>query len=128
MLSTMRQDVVAILVISTGLLVSCAPSATEGGFDSANPAARLYAIEEAAEQHDQSAVPHLVEQLDADDPAVRFLAITALERLTDETFGYRYYDPPWARQATIDRWVRYVEQMSGSASTHGTGPEHEADG
>jgi hypothetical protein len=69
-----------------------------------------------------------VEQLDADDPAVRFLAITTLERLTDETFGYRYYDSPWERRAAIDRWVKYVEQMFGSAGTHGVGPEHEADG
>jgi hypothetical protein len=128
MLSAMRRVLAVILAIPTGLLAACAPSATEGGFESANPAARLYAIERAAEQDDQSAVPHLVEQLDADDPAVRFLAITALERLTDETFGYQYYDPPWQRQAAIDRWVRYVEQMSGSAGTHGAGPEHEADG
>jgi hypothetical protein len=117
-----------ILASGTGVLVSCAPSATEGGFDSANPAARLYAIEQAATEHDQSAVPHLVEQLDADDPAVRFLAITALERLTDETLGYRYYDPPWERQVAIDRWVNYVEQMSGPASPRDAGPEHQADG
>lgn len=124
----MRQFLGVILAASVALLAACAPSATEGGFESANPAARLYAIERAAEQNDQSAVPHLVEQLDADDPAVRFLAITTLERLTDETFGYRYYDSPWERRAAIDRWVKYVEQMFGSAGTHGVGPEHEADG
>ena len=91
------------------LAVSCGPSATEAHFDSANPAARLYAIERAARTGDITAAAHLVEQLDSDDPAVRLLAIAALERLTGETYGYRHYDPPHLRRPAIRRWVEAVQ-------------------
>src|SRR5262249_50631095 len=81
------------------------PAAIEGGFDSANPAARMYAIEQAGKSGDRTAIPRLVEQLDSDDCAVRLLAITSLERLTGETYGYRHYDPPEEREAAVERWT-----------------------
>jgi hypothetical protein len=87
------------------VLSGCGPAATDGGFDSANPAARMYAIEEAARSGDHSAIDSLIEQLDSDDPAVRFLAITTLQRLTGKTFGYRHYDDAAARREAIARWV-----------------------
>lgn len=86
------------------LCISCGPSAIDGGFDSANPAARMYAIEHAARSGDMRAVRRIVEQLDSDDPAVRFLAIGALERLTGETHGYCHADPPPQRETAILRW------------------------
>ncbi len=88
---------------------SCGPSATDAHFDSANPAARLYAIERAARTGDITAAAHLVEQLDSGDPAVRLLAIAALKRLTGETYGYRHYDPPHLRRPAIRRWVEAVK-------------------
>ncbi|MHC4414531.1 MAG: HEAT repeat domain-containing protein [Planctomycetota bacterium] len=97
------------IAAAAALLGSCAPAATEGGFDSANPAAKLYAIEQAARAGDSSAAARIVEQLDSDDPAVRMLAIAALERLTGETYGYRYYDPPYLRRAAVERWVGAVK-------------------
>lgn len=98
---------------------SCGPSATEAHFDSANPAARLYAIERAARTGDITAAANIVEQLDSDDPAVRLLAIAALERLTGETYGYRHYDPPHLRRPAIRRWVEAV-QSGTLAPTTGT--------
>ncbi len=86
-------------------LTACGPSAIEGGFDSANPSARMYAIEQAARQGDQSAVRSIIEQLDCDDPAVRLLAISTLERLTGQTYGYRFYDDQMQRREAIARWV-----------------------
>lgn len=96
---------------------SCGPSATEARFDSANPAARLYAIERAARTGDIAAAAHIVEQLDSGDPAVRLLAITALERLTGETYGYRHYDPPHMRRPAIRRWVEAVQSGTLSQTT-----------
>lgn len=123
------------LVAASILLVApaaCGPAATAGGFDSANPAAKMYAIEEAARTNDRAAIPRIVEQLESDDPAVRSLAISALRRLTGETFGYRDFDPPAARQAAVERWVRAVladdiptpaappaDQQEAIGSTHG---------
>jgi hypothetical protein len=87
----------------------CGPSALEGGYNSANPAAKMYAIEHSAETGRVADVPRIVEQLDSDDPAVRLLAITTLEQLTGETHGYRHYDPPDLRREAIARWTRAVD-------------------
>ena len=89
---------------------ACAPSALEGGFDSPNPAARLYAIAQAAREEDRSpaTLRHIVEQLDSDDPAVRLVAITTLARLTGETLGYGHDDPAPARRAAIRRWTEHL--------------------
>ena len=89
-------------------LAGCSPSATQGGFDSPNPSARMYAIEQVARAGDKSAVKAIVDQLDSDDPAVRWLAITALQRLTGQTYGYRHYDPPMQRREAIARWVAAI--------------------
>ena len=100
------------------LLCSCGPSMTEGGFDAASPAARSHAIEQAARTGDLDAVPKIVEQLDADDPAIRMLAIDVLHRLTGETYGFHHYDPPHERHAAIQRWVTAVQS---GAVPHPTG-------
>ena len=100
------------------LLCSCGPAMTEGGFDAASPAARSYAIEQAARAGDLDAVPKIVEQLDADDPAIRMLAIDVLHRLTGETYGFHHYDPPPQRHAAIQRWVTAVQS---GAVPHPTG-------
>jgi HEAT repeat protein len=101
-----------VMVAGAALLGACAPPASRGGFDSPDPAAKLYAIERAMRRGDRAAVPQLVEQLDSDDPAVRLLAISALERLTGQTYGYRHDDPPWQRQDAIRRWVEAVSAAS----------------
>jgi len=98
-----------ILVLS---VAACGPSAIDGGFDSANPAARMYAIEQAAKRGDQSAVRDIVQQLDSDDPAVRLLAIGALERLTGQTYGYCHADEPDERAVAIARWKRHIDDAT----------------
>jgi hypothetical protein len=98
------------LIAATWGLCSCGPAATEGGFDSANPAAKMYAIEYAARDGDRSAVKNIVEQLGSDDPAVRSLAIAALQRLTGQTLGYRDFDEPHVREQAIERWRIAVER------------------
>lgn len=70
----------------------------------------MYAIERTARSGDSSEARRLVEQLDSDDPAVRMMAIGALERLTGTTHGYRHYDPPLERRAAIARWQEACER------------------
>jgi hypothetical protein len=91
---------------------SCGPPAIDGGFDSANPAAKMYAIEYAARDGDRAAVMSIIEQLSSDDPAVRLLAIGALQRMTGETYGYHHYDPSWKRQEAIELWVQAANSGS----------------
>lgn len=49
-------------------------------------------------------MPGLIQNLTSDDPAVRLLSAEALKELTDETYGYRYFDPEWIRTPAVDRW------------------------
>ena len=90
---------------------ACAPSALDGGFDSPNPAAQIYATREAAREGDRSheTLRHVVEQLDSHDPAVRMVSIATLEHLTGETFGYHHDDPVLERRAAIRRWTEYLD-------------------
>lgn len=99
------------------LLAGCTPPASEGGFDSPDPASKLYAIHRAGEQNDRAAVPQLVQQLDSDDPAVRMMSIDALERITGERMGYNPYGPLPERREAIERWVEAVREERFSATS-----------
>jgi hypothetical protein len=90
------------------LASGCTAQAPEADFDSANPAARLYAIERAGAQRDETATPMLIEQLDSDDAVVRMMALEALKRIEGDTYGYWFGDPPPEQRAAIDRWVEHV--------------------
>jgi len=97
--------------------IACSPPpVSEGGFDSIQPAAKLYAIHAAGSTGDRSAVPRLIEQLDSDDPAVRMFAIEALERLTGQRLGYRAYDPPHRRAVSTERWRQWHRSGGGASS------------
>lgn len=98
-----------ILLVSPLTLFACSQPSMTGGFDSPNPAAKMHATIQAVRMGDRSAVRQIVEQLDSDDPAVRLLAIMALERLTGQTLGYEHEAPKWDRDAAIERWVRTVD-------------------
>jgi hypothetical protein len=104
------------LVLTTPLAGGggCAPSPSAGGFASDDPGATLYSIRQAAQERDASSVPHLVDALRSDDPAVRLLAEETLQALTGSLkgtqIGYRHFDPPAERDAAVDRWVVRLRQ------------------
>jgi len=101
--------VVALLLAGGATGCSPAPRADEATFDSENPAAKLYAIQEAGAKRDAAAVPDLIASLDSDDPAVRLFSIKALEEITGQRYGYSAYDPPHTRSVAVDRWVKAYE-------------------
>lgn len=91
------------------VLGACAaPSSRTGGFESNNPATLLYAIQEAGEARDESKIPNLVEALQNDDPAVRMMAIGALERITGQRMGYNPYGSSIDRAPAVARWHAMV--------------------
>jgi len=122
-------------------LGGCGPSAREGGFDSDNPAARLYAIQHAAEQPSPHALRHLVSSLEHDDPAVRVWAIQAIERLTGTRLGYNPYADRLSRRRAVERWIQATREgrfvspdrspgkpdSSGSSSAASPRPSQDAD-
>lgn len=101
-----RAAIMLLTVAMAMWLGGCAPPpASEGGFNSRDPAAKLYAIQRAGEQRDRSAIPHLIEQLNSDDEAVRMFAIISLEKITGTRLGYSPYDPAWKREPAVGKWV-----------------------
>ena len=104
-----RPDCRLLLAIVCCLPGGCAaPRASEGGFDSPDPASKLYAIHDAGEKQETTAVPRLVEQLDNDDPVVRMMAVQALRRITGTRFGYNPYAPIERLREAIRRWTEAV--------------------
>lgn len=112
------------------LVAGCTPSATEEDFDSAVPGARIYATRRAAQENDRGAIRDLIEGLDSDDPAIRFMSIHTLERMTGETYGYRHFDPPWARDEAVSLWVEAFERgdLANGEPSGSSGAREPADG
>lgn len=111
----MRRPVAAGLALSGALAAAgCAresPSYVDG-----SPASRLAAIERSSADGRTADIPRIVENLSSDDAAVRMAAIGALRRMTGETLGYRFDDPPATRQAAIERWAGWVRDHAAQGS------------
>ncbi len=104
--------VCVVVVLSGGIAVvlcGCTRGVSEGEFDSPDPGSKLYAVFEAGNRRDWTAVPKLIEQLDSDDSAVRMYSIGALERITGKRMGYSPYADAGDRQAAIRRWIDAYE-------------------
>ena len=122
----LRSATVAAALVFVAVAMGCQPPrAEEGGFESADPASKLYAIHRAGMQSDANAVPQLIGQLDSDDPAVRMYAIVALEKITGQRKGYSPYDPPHKRAAAVQRWAREYRQANVSEPDPSTTREDE---
>lgn len=90
-----------------------------------DPSVKIPAIEKAVREKDQKAVPQLVKDLDSDDPAVRFYANHALEMLTGQNFGYRYFDDESLREPAAQKWRQWLGDPSpvqGKVVPASTGP------
>lgn len=95
----------AALVAVPIVLVACNSTAQRRAeLQSSPPLERAQAAVALAEAGDADAVDLLVNNLEHRDAAVRLYAILALERLTGETYGFEYYDPPAERSAAVSRW------------------------
>jgi hypothetical protein len=81
-----------------------------------NAASAVPAIKDAAAARDRSAISRLVYDLNDNDPAIRFAAITALQDMTGETFDYRYYDCTPDREAAVTRWRQWLADQPKTAN------------
>jgi hypothetical protein len=75
-----------------------------------DPSVKIPAIQKAVNERDMSVLPQLVKDLDNDDPAVRFYANHALEVLTGQRLGFRYYDDDSQRAPAIARWKQWLNE------------------
>jgi hypothetical protein len=77
-------------------------------YEDPTPEARLNAIRETAANGRMQDIPHLIQNLAADDAAVRFAAISELRRLTGTTNGYDFEAGEPERIAAIEQWKKWL--------------------
>ncbi len=81
-----------------------------------NPQVRFQAVKKAGQRKDQKAVPYLVDRLTDPERPVRLFAIIALEKITNQTMGYRHYTPAAERAEAVKRWRQWLKDRSGRQS------------
>jgi hypothetical protein len=83
--------------------------------DSNDAALKIPAIKSSVRERRKTihVATRLVKDLDSDDAAVRFYAIQGLERLTGETYGYRYYDDEIERKPALRQWQAWLARIRG---------------
>jgi len=86
-----------------------------------SPEVNIAAMRRAARDRDVTAAKSLVHELESDDPAVRFYAINALQRLTGERRGYEFFAPEEKRAEAVERWKQWLESQKNGAHS---GPVH----
>jgi hypothetical protein len=100
-------------------------------FEHEDPTVRVQAIVRAGRQEDSRAYVYLIDALSDPQPAVRFYASIALEKMTGLTMDYRYYDPWPRRQDAVERWRRWLASRGGPAEApppNPTKPDRGTDG
>jgi hypothetical protein len=102
--------------VARGMLMT-AVLATSGCFPreaqsigAVDPINSIPAIQNAAQTNNRAAIPALVNQLDNDDPAIRFYAFGALNRMTGNSFDYHFYDDVDQRRPALERWRNWLKQ------------------
>lgn len=83
-------------------------------------------MRDATERGDPQAIPVLVDRLEDEDPAVRFFAVLALERLTGTRMGFQAGAAAEERRLAVARWRRYV--LDRGAAHDASKTENRADG
>lgn len=103
--------VVASLVLML-LPVGCADQSERilADLQSSNPNVRMRGAVRAGQTSNKAAVPLLVDRLEDNDEGVRFVSIKALERITGQTFDYRYESSAQERRDAIERWRQWLSQ------------------
>ena len=101
----------ALILLSCSLLAGCS-TPEKPSLASNDPSLAIPAMEQASHNHDKSAIPQLIKNLDSDDPAVRFYAITSLKEITGKTFDYRYYDDETGRSPAVKRWQQWLKEQT----------------
>lgn len=96
-----------IIVVLTGCGGTGAPIGISD-LQSPDAALRVKAIQWAGENEVAEAIVPLVDNLEHEDQAVRFFAISALRRITGTDHGYDYKSGVGQRSAAVARWRRAV--------------------
>ena len=97
-------------------VAACSAPRTPLVLSNPDPSGKIPAIKLSVQRGEKAAAPQLIKDLESDDPAVRFYAIQGLERLTGETFGYRYYDDERERRPALEKWQAWLRGWEAGSS------------
>lgn len=105
-------------------VASCAPPVPSGGFDAPDPASRIYAAVNVAEQFEKDGIrpdlatlQDLIRMLASADPAARLVAGDTLRMVAGVNFGYQASAPLAERVAATNRWIRWADALASSSET-----------
>lgn len=70
----------------------------------------MKAVIEAGRRRDRKALPYLVDRLGDEYAEVRFAAITALEKITGSSRGYKYWASTAERDRAVARWRLWLRE------------------
>jgi hypothetical protein len=96
------------MVLSACLIAGGCTPREDRSITAIDPLNSIPAIQDAAAKKDRRAIPALILQLDNDDPAIRFYAISALRDITGQSFGYHYFDNAVARKPAVQKWREWA--------------------
>jgi hypothetical protein len=105
----MRHRILYLLALPL-LVAGCAAPRPPLVVTDPDPSVKIPAIQKAVTERDMSALPQLVKDLENDDPAVRLYANHALEVLTGQRLGFRYFDDDDQRAAAVARWKHWLNE------------------
>lgn len=92
-----------------GLLLGGCRAPLPADFEAPDAGSRIRAVVASARQPTFEDLQGMVRSLESDDPALRTLAIAALERTAGQRFGYDPWAPAGERRVAIDRWKRWLD-------------------
>ena len=104
----MRNLVGPSMMALTALACGCTAPQPPLVVSDPDPSVKIPATVAAVENHDMSSVRQMIKDLDSDDPAVRFYAFSALQKLTGETFGYQYFADEDKRAPAAGKWKAWL--------------------
>jgi hypothetical protein len=106
------QCVRPVYILALLCAIGCQDPRGPVSLNSDDPDLKIIAIRNCAADNDQRDIPKLVENLNSDDPAIRFYSIEALHRLTHDDFGYHYYEEEDQRAPALLRWQAWLQSRS----------------
>lgn len=97
----------AVLWLAVGGLGGCRAS-LPADFEAPDAGSRIRAVVASAERPSEADLRGMVLALESDDPALRTLAVAALERTAGDRFGYDPWAPEDERRKAIGRWKQWL--------------------
>lgn len=99
-----------------GLALAGCSASLPADFQAPDAGSRIRAVVASAREPTREDLQGMVESLGSDDPALRTLAVAALERTAGNRFGYDPWAPEGERRQAIGRWRQWLD------ATHGPQP------